>query len=182
MTKLHTGPSAARISALALAVAVASAATAAQAHQPASTKAAKPSAKPAPTAATRATLPAAMPGLTIARDADTGVLRAPTPQEAAALSPAAPQVEGPLVEFDAGNGLIGVNIPTSMMSYTVVARSADGSLSQVCLPNEKSANDVVRKLTERAAQPVVPRAPSLVQVRRTATEAQLRPAAGAPNE
>jgi len=111
------------------------------------------------------------PGLTIARDATTGALRAPTDEEAAALAPAAPASPAAIVEFVTPTGAIAARVPEDMMTYTVVTKNADGTLDEVCLPDRQSAEAAVRSAA---------RAPQAASVTRSRNA--LRPAPGAPNE
>lgn len=120
----------------------------------------------------QATATAFTPGLTIARDAETGALRAPTDSEAAALG-AAPAASTPIVEFVTATGAIAAQVPEDMLTYTVVSKRADGSIDSVCLPTKEAAEAAVQAFA-RTPQPAVSR----VSVNRT----PLRPAAGAPNE
>lgn len=111
------------------------------------------------------------PGLTIARDADTGVLRAPTDAEAAALAAPTPAEEAVVVEFVTAAGVIAAQVPESMLTYTVVSKTADGSIDSICLPTKEAAESAVQKLA---------RTPQATPAR--AARTSLRPAPGAPNE
>lgn len=113
------------------------------------------------------------PGLTISRDADTGVLRAPTDAEAAALAAPAPAVSTPLVEFVTATGSIAAAVPEEMHLYAVMSKRADGSLEEYCLPSKSAAETLVQRLARPA-----PAVPAKAASARTA----LRPAEGAPNE
>ncbi len=112
------------------------------------------------------------PGLTIARDADTGVLRAPTDAEAAELGIPVSSTPATVTEFVTEAGVIAAAVPDEMHMYSIAAKRADGTIEEICLPGEQ-ARSLIRVLA-RAPQP----APARTSVTRT----MLRPAAGAPNE
>lgn len=131
----------------------------------------KPAAVQKQAAPQRATQTA--PGLTIARDVDTGMLRPLTDAEAAALSAPAPATSEPIVEFVTETGAIAARVPEEMMTYTVVSKGADGAIDSICLPTRQAAEIAVQVLA-RTPPPAVPRS----SMNRT----PLRPVAGAPNE
>jgi hypothetical protein len=117
---------------------------------------------------------AAAPGLTIARDPATGVLRAPTDAEAAALAAPAPAATPAAVtQVVTPSGAIAAQVPEDMLTYTVVSKNPDGSIASVCLPDKQAAEATVRRLS--AAPP-----PAMPNAARSRTA--VRPAPGAPHE
>jgi hypothetical protein len=138
--------------------------------------AAGPSAKPAAKTAGKGTAarisPSTQvaPGLTIARDADTGALRAPTESEAAALAAPAPSAPAEIIQFVTPSGSIAAQVPEDFLTYTVVSKNADGSLSSICMPDKQSAEAAVRRSAAAPAQTAV------------RSRTPLRPAEGAPHE
>jgi hypothetical protein len=90
---------------------------------------------------------------TVARDTPNSPLRAPTANEAAALTPAnnaraarIGMVTGkvnpaPITHRD---GTVEQELDASTMSYTVARMNADGSISMVCVTGEEAANKIVK--------------------------------------
>eukprot|EP01137_Pigoraptor_chileana_P006733 Opistho-2@51358 len=89
--------------------------------------------------------------LTVVRDAETGLLRAPTAEELATLqSQASSRRQAlrtapatPLTKYH-GNGATGVRLTEEMMSYSVIVRRPDGSLSELCFASKEEADAAVR--------------------------------------
>lgn len=89
-------------------------------------------------------------GMVVVRDAVTGQVRAPTPDElralrakappAAALGAVAPQGQAVL---GARNGARGVRLGEKSMVYEVATRAADGTLSSQCVQGEAAAADAL---------------------------------------
>ncbi|GGY34975.1 choice-of-anchor J family PEP-CTERM protein [Pseudoduganella albidiflava] len=90
-------------------------------------------------------------GMVIVRDAETGELRAPTPEEYRALVPTAAAaherktargiVQEPQVQVTK-NGTRKVNVADRAM-YSVLTRNADGTLTETCVTGEAAANALV---------------------------------------
>ncbi|MGJ7915322.1 post-PEP-CTERM-1 domain-containing protein [Massilia sp. LXY-6] len=90
-------------------------------------------------------------GMVIARDPETGKLRAPTPEELRALrarTPASaaamagvPQESSTLSRRD---GARGVRLGAKSQVYEVVTRGADGKLSSQCVQGEAAAEEALR--------------------------------------
>lgn len=85
-------------------------------------------------------------GMVTVRDAQTGKLRAPTPEEMKALRAAAPPnaalkagrtAEAPVLTRR--DGARGVRVGETNMVYEVVTRGADGKLSSQCVQGEHAA-------------------------------------------
>ena len=86
----------------------------------------------------------------VVRDADSGKLRAATPDEAAALGKlranrsglraiaATPQAKSHR------SGATGVRVTEDMMSYSVVSRGADGKLIEQCVTSKDTADGIVQ--------------------------------------
>jgi hypothetical protein len=90
--------------------------------------------------------------LTVVRDAESGKLRAPTPEEAAALTQQATSrtrfarvaVQAPLQKFHS-SGAVGVRLTDEMVSSSaVVVRNADGSLQKLCFDSHDAAETTVK--------------------------------------
>ena len=87
----------------------------------------------------------------VVRDPETGALRAPTAEEAAALQNltarralqlrAAPAA--PLQKFHA-SGARGVRLTDEFMSYSVMVRQADGTLAEQCFGSQAEADAAVK--------------------------------------
>ncbi len=78
----------------------------------------------------------------VVRDAETGQLRAPTAEEAAALrasgGKAAAAASGQR-EIRHKNGTVQMVLDNSTLMYSVARRNADGSISQACVQGEDKA-------------------------------------------
>jgi hypothetical protein len=90
--------------------------------------------------------------LTVVRDAETGKLRAPTAEEAAAMTQQATSrtrfarvaVQTPLQKFH-GSGAVGARLTDEMVSSSaVVVRNADGSLQKLCFDAHDAAETTVK--------------------------------------
>ena len=101
--------------------------------------------------------PAAAPAadsMIVVRDAETGQLRAPTADEAAALSAARAPATGrsalkgsssPLLEtMSHASGAIGVRVSDEVASYSVVSKRADGTLEAACVESKSAAEQAVQ--------------------------------------
>ncbi|MFK3738828.1 post-PEP-CTERM-1 domain-containing protein [Massilia sp. TN1-12] len=88
-------------------------------------------------------------GMVVVRDAQTGKLRAPTPDEAKALRARTPAAGlAPLREPSVTtrrDGARGVRLGEKTMVYEVVTRSADGSLSSQCVHGDGAAQDALTR-------------------------------------
>lgn len=89
-------------------------------------------------------LPALSQAATVTRDAETGQLRAPTAAEAAALrssrpAAAAARVAAEPVQRKLPHGAVMAEVPESLMQYSVVTRTADGTLVQSCVQGAEKA-------------------------------------------
>jgi len=90
----------------------------------------------------------------VVRDAETGQLRAPTADEAAALSAARAPATGrsalkgsssPLLEtMSHASGAIGVRVSDEVASYSVVSKRADGKLEAACVESKSAAEQAVQ--------------------------------------
>jgi len=97
------------------------------------------------------TAQAAEAGMTVVRDADTGKLRAPTAEEfkaleAQRLKSSAGKAEAPRpapVAVRRPDGSMSVTLDESHMSYAVVTRNADGTLTEQCVTGADAANKAV---------------------------------------
>ncbi len=94
-------------------------------------------------------------GMVVVRDADTGQLRAPTPDEARALHPrttasAAAQAAPPPRMVTGPGGRRSVKLGERQMVYSVVTRGADGKLEEQCVHGAHAAEHA---LGHGAAQP-----------------------------
>lgn len=75
------------------------------------------------------------------KDADTGRLRAPTAVEIQALDALAPSVPDEPVEVSTlASGMTVARLNQSFMSYSVVQKSTDGSLTERCVTGESAAS------------------------------------------
>lgn len=90
-------------------------------------------------------------GMVVVRDAQTGKMRAPTPDEMKALRAAAPpkasMAPAQPQMITRPNGARGVRVGESNLVYDVVTRGADGKLSSQCVQGEGAAQ---RALTDPA--------------------------------
>lgn len=109
-------------------------------------------------------------GASIARDESTGVLRAPTDAEAAALAGPAPSSEAMTTRIPAAS-LTGtaVMVPEELHAHAIVTKRADGTLDQSCVPSKEAVMQTLAAM-RKPAQRAPFAAPSL------------RPAEGAPHE
>lgn len=88
-------------------------------------------------------------GMIVVRDAATGELRAPTPEEARALHPrtnasaAAAAAPAPKM-VTAPGGRRSVQLGERHMVYSVVTRGADGKLEEQCVHGAHAAEDAVK--------------------------------------
>ena len=88
-------------------------------------------------------------GLTVVRDAETGQLRAPTADEAAALELPVPQATmrsapAKLEPRAHSNGARGSRLTNESMSHTVMLRQPDGTLAAQCFGSREEAEAAVR--------------------------------------
>ncbi len=92
-------------------------------------------------------------GLVVVRDAETGLLRAPTAEEAAALT--ATSKAGATTRTGAkgaatfqtklhASGAVGVRLNDDTASYSVVVKRADGTLVAACLESRSEAEQAVQ--------------------------------------
>jgi len=83
----------------------------------------------------------AVPGLRAFRDPETGQLRAPTAEEAAALTrllASALAIPGTSPVVQHANGMLSVQLGEEYMNDVVVRRNPDGTLAWVCVPHPQS--------------------------------------------
>lgn len=91
-------------------------------------------------------------GLVVVRDSQTGELRAPTADEARALSGHATlqkKAPGQHVETVGAGGSRKVQLGRSALVYSVVARNADGTLSEQCVKGETAAHQAMQSKEPR---------------------------------
>lgn len=93
-------------------------------------------------------------GMVVVRDAQTGKLRAPTPDEAKALRARTPAAglapaREPAVTTRR-DGARGVRLGEKTMVYEVVTRGADGSLSSQCVHGDQAAQDALTRPAPQA--------------------------------
>jgi hypothetical protein len=84
-------------------------------------------------------------GMRTFKDSVTGELRGPTAEEmqaVAAETPAA-RTRGMYQFTSSSHGGIGATLDESFMQYSVVARQADGSMSEVCVTGADKAAEIV---------------------------------------
>lgn len=94
---------------------------------------------------------AADAGLTVVKDPDTGLLRAPTADEFKALQAQsirdnagkAAQVQAAPVVIQRADGATRLTLGENHMSYAVVTRNADGTLTEQCVTGADAANRIV---------------------------------------
>lgn len=87
----------------------------------------------------------------VVRDAETGQLRAPTVEEANAMSARAARAAStlrvapatPLVKYHR-SGATGARLTNEHLSHSVVSRNADGSLSEQCVTGAEAADAAVK--------------------------------------
>ena len=87
----------------------------------------------------------------VVKDAVTGELRAPTADEAAALSAAkagstksAAKGVVALLPKRHSSGAVGVRVNDDMASYSVVTRQPDGTLAETCVQSKSEAEQVLQ--------------------------------------
>lgn len=102
----------------------------------------------APSKKTTVTVITAAQALTVVRDPLSGMLRAPTDEERASLTrtaPAAATTEpGPeQAKVHAPTGSRGLKLGENTLSYVVVRRNADGSMTEVCVTGPDAAAKAV---------------------------------------
>jgi len=97
-----------------------------------------------------ATLAAPALAQQVIKDPLTNVLRGVTPEEAAALPPAATSTPS-LLQKRSATGAVGTRLNDEHMSYAVVVRRADGSLDHSCLADKAMAMSVVKSATATAS-------------------------------
>jgi hypothetical protein len=90
-------------------------------------------------------------GMVVARDPQTGTLRAPTPEEARALRARTPRdatlgaaVRAP-ERLSRPDGARGVRLGEKAMVYEVVTRAADGTLDSECVKGEQAAHEALQR-------------------------------------
>lgn len=90
-------------------------------------------------------------GQVVVRDADTGKLRAPTAEEANALSASgksnsrrAATVEPTTLSRSHWSGARGARLTDEFMSYSVVVRQADGTLATLCFETREAADAALK--------------------------------------
>lgn len=97
-------------------------------------------------------------GMVVARDPQTGTLRAPTPEEARALRAKAPKDAGigaavrTPERLSRPDGAHGVRLGEKAMVYDVVTRGADGTLNSACVKGEQAARDALQRPATSAHQ------------------------------
>ena len=116
-------------------------------------------------------LAAADAGMRAARDAKTGLVRAPTAEESRALDAAAAKVRaakgGARVGMASGkvnpqavthaDGTVEQELDESTLSYSVARRNADGTIEMVCVHGKDAANKAM-KAPQFASRPAVSQA------------------------
>jgi hypothetical protein len=82
-------------------------------------------------------------GMRIYRDSATGQMRGPSPEEMQAAA-AAPATARPshMTQFASRHSGVGIALDESFLQYSVVARNADGSLSEVCVDGADKADAI----------------------------------------
>ena len=89
-------------------------------------------------------------GMVVVRDAETGKMRAPTPEELRALRAKAPPAAAALTAtpqqprlLSRRDGARGVRLGESSQVYEVVTRGEDGKLSSQCVKGEDAAREAM---------------------------------------
>jgi hypothetical protein len=89
-------------------------------------------------------------GMVVVRDAQTGKMRAPTPEELRALRAKAPPSSAALTgtpraqqQLSRRDGSRGVRLGEKSMVYDVVTRGEDGKLSSQCVQGEAAAREAL---------------------------------------
>ncbi len=118
----------------------------------------------------QASVPAAM---AVVRDAETGALRAPTPEELAALqakakptaaaktavaaSAARSAAKAPSAPVVYGSGARSAKLPSGLSSFSVATRAADGSVKTDCIEGAESASEALRSAAQSLPAPTIKR-------------------------
>jgi hypothetical protein len=95
---------------------------------------------PSPVASTVSSTQA---GMRTFKDSVTGQLRGPTAEEMQAVAAETPAVHTRMFQFASRNGGIGATLDESFLQYSVVARQADGSLTEACVTGVDKASEIV---------------------------------------
>jgi hypothetical protein len=83
-------------------------------------------------------------GMRTFKDSVTGQLRGPTAEEMQAVAAEAPAVRTRgMFQFASRSGGIGATLDESFLQYSVVARQADGSLTEACVMGVDKASEIV---------------------------------------
>lgn len=98
--------------------------------------------------------------MVVVRDAETGKLRAPTAAEletmnaqASRQAPArAGSVLATTLQKTHASGARGVRLTDEFMSYSVITRAADGTLTKQCVEGAQNAQDVLKSNAATAAK------------------------------
>ena len=99
----------------------------------------------------------------IVKDPVTGQLRAPTAEEFQAMqeqeakekaSKPAAAAAAPMVERRAANGAVGFQLGDEFMTYSVVKRNADGTMTTHCVTGADAAGLCARQLIDYAGAAV----------------------------
>ena len=93
-------------------------------------------------------------GMRVVKDPVTGQLRAPTAEEFQAMQeqeakektsrPAAAAAAAPMVERRAANGAVGMQLNEDFMTYSVVKRNADGTITTHCVTGAEAATKLLK--------------------------------------
>lgn len=105
---------------------------------------------PSANAATEASTQA---GMRTYRDSATGQLRGPSPEEMQAAAASAPAPSSRMRQFASWHSGVGIALDESFLQYSVVARNADGSLSEVCVEGADKADAINKNPTLIQAAP-----------------------------
>lgn len=97
-----------------------------------------------------ATLAAPALAQQVIKDPLTNVLRGVTPEEAAAMQPAA-TAPASMLQKRSATGAVGTRLTDEHMSFAVVVRRADGSLDHSCLTDKAMATAIVKSATAPAS-------------------------------
>lgn len=133
------------------------------AQSPAPSPVRNPASPPAPgtvpgsgtSSSTSSAMSSGAQGLTVVRDAETGRLRAPTPDEMRALqrkSPAALAAPAQHTMITGADGRRHVQLGERGLVYSVVKRGPDGKLDQQCVPGADAAGRVLAQPAPGADQ------------------------------
>jgi hypothetical protein len=82
-------------------------------------------------------------GMRTFKDSVTGQLRGPTPEEMQAVASETPVINTRMYQFASRNGGVGATLDESFLQYSVVARQADGSLTEACVTGADKANEII---------------------------------------